>query len=121
MLMNIKELKKVDIEKEISRFLENNNLLLLPDQDIISCVFGKKIKLVDANIYNFGEREWNKYNLKNPNKPIDLRWIRKNTVIIHYYGKNKPWNENYIGNLNIFYNRIKKDVERGNNYGKQTI
>jgi lipopolysaccharide biosynthesis glycosyltransferase len=121
MLMNIKELRKVDIEKEISKFLKNNNLLLLPDQDIISQVFGKKIKLVDANIYNFGEREWNKHNIKNPNKPIDLRWIRKNTVIIHYYGKNKPWNENYIGNLNIFYNRIKNNMERGNSYGKQTV
>ncbi len=121
MLMNIKKLKKVDIEKEISKFLENNNLLLLPDQDIISCIFGKKIKLVDAKIYNFGEREWNKYNIKNPNKPIDLKWIRRNTVVIHYYGKNKPWNENYIGKLNIFYNKMEKKLERRNSYGKQTI
>jgi lipopolysaccharide biosynthesis glycosyltransferase len=110
MLMNIKELRKIDIEKEISKFLEKNNLLLLPDQDIISQVFGKKIKLVDANIYNFGEKEWNKYNIKNLNNPIDLKWIRKNTVIIHYYGKNKPWNENYIGRLNIFYNKTKNNI-----------
>ena len=112
MLMNIKELRKVDITNEISKFLENNKLLLLPDQDIISCVFGKKIKLVDENLYNFGEREWNKYNLKNINKPIDLKWIRKNTVIIHYYGKNKPWNGNYIGTLNVFYNKMKRNMER---------
>jgi lipopolysaccharide biosynthesis glycosyltransferase len=119
--MNIKELRKINIEKEISEFLEHNNLLLLPDQDIISCVFGRKIKLVSENLYNFGEREWSKYNIKNPNKPIDLKWIRKNTVIIHYYGKNKPWNENYIGNLNIFYNKTKNNMKRKNNDEKQTL
>lgn len=112
MLINIKGLRTVNIEKEISKSLENKNLLLLPDQDIISCIFGKKIKLVDANIYNFGEREWNKYNIKNPNKPIDLKWIRKNTVIIHYYGKNKPWNKNYIGKLGIFYYNEKKYMDK---------
>lgn len=110
MLMNLKLLRKVDIKKEVTNFVENNKLkLILPDQDIISAIFGDKIKLVDSMIYNFGEREWGKYNIKNPQNPIDIKWIRKNTVIIHYYGKNKPWNDKYIGNLNIFYeNMLKK-------------
>lgn len=109
MLMNLELLRKVDIKKEVNDFVKNNKLkLILPDQDIISSVFGDKIKLVDSMIYNFGEREWGKYNAKNLQNPIDIKWIRKNTVIIHYYGKNKPWNDKYIGNLNIFYEKILK-------------
>lgn len=117
MLMNLEILRKIDIKNEINKFLENNSLkLILPDQDIISSIFGEHIKLVDSLLYNFGEREWNKYNAKNLKNRIGLKWIRENTVIIHYYGKNKPWNEKYIGKLNLFY---KKTVKRMQNQEKK--
>ena len=99
----------------------------MPDQDIISSIFGEHIKLVDSLLYNFGEREWNKYNAKNLTKRIDLKWIRRNTVIIHYYGKNKPWNEKYIGKLNLFYDKTvermkNKEIKKeGIENGKQTV
>ena len=116
MMINLKLLRNVDIVKEIGLFMKKNNLnLILPDQDIISSVFGKKIKLVDSMIYNFGEREWNKYNVKNIKNKIGLKWIRKNTVIIHYYGKNKPWNEKYIGNLNLFYDKTIQRMQTQDN------
>lgn len=128
MLMNLEALRKIDMEREIQEFLKNNSLkLILPDQDIISSIFGEHIKLVDSLLYNFGEREWNKYNAKNITNRIDLKWIRKNTVIIHYYGKNKPWNEKYIGKLNLFYDKTiekmkNKEIEKeGIENGKQTV
>jgi lipopolysaccharide biosynthesis glycosyltransferase len=37
-------------------------------------------------------------------KTLTLDWVRKHSVIIHYCGRNKPWKENYIGVLNVFYN-----------------
>ena len=40
------------------------------------------------------------------NEIIDLDWVRKNAVIIHYYGDNKPWKENYKGILNVFYDEL---------------
>lgn len=128
MLMNLDALRNIDIQKEVEQFLKKNSLkLILPDQDIISSIFGGHIKLVDSLLYNFGEREWNKYNAKNINNKIGLKWIRKNTVIIHYYSKNKPWNEKYIGRLDIFYKKIIKRMQNdgikkeGIKNGKQTI
>ena len=114
-LMNLEVLRNLDMEKEIKEFVEKNSLkLILPDQDIISSLFGEHIKLVDSLRYNFGEREWNKYNAKNLKNKIGLKWIRKNTVIIHYYSKNKPWNPKYIGKLNLFYEKtVKKMQNRG--------
>ena len=34
---------------------------------------------------------------------ISERWIKDNSVIIHYCVRNKPWNKNYKGCLNKFY------------------
>ena len=37
-------------------------------------------------------------------KELTLDWVRTNSMIIHYCGRNKPWKENYTGQLNVFYN-----------------
>ncbi len=36
-------------------------------------------------------------------KRLTLAWIRRNCVIIHYCGKNKPWKDHYRGVLDVFY------------------
>ena len=40
-------------------------------------------------------------------KNLDIDWVRNNSIIIHYCGRNKPWKPNYIGKLDIFYNEIR--------------
>ena len=113
LLMNLEALRKINIEKEVKEFVkENEKKLLLPDQDIIVSIYGDKIKLVDSLKYNLGERTLNTYNINHPQNPIGLKWICKNTVIIHYYGRNKPWNKQYIGKLNCFYNKIEKMIQK---------
>ena len=113
LLMNLKELRKVNIEKEVKAFIEKNEKkLLLPDQDIIVSIFGDKIKLVDSLKYNLGERTLNTYNINHPKNQIGLRWICRNTVIIHYFGRNKPWNKQYIGRLDCFYHKVEKLIRK---------
>lgn len=116
LLINLKKLRDVPVEKDVLNFLKKyEKKLLLPDQDIISGLYGDKIKLIDNLKYNFGERTWRLYNLYNPQHPITIKWICKNTVIIHYYGRNKPWNKNYIGHLNCFYNKVVRKISKCNN------
>ena len=113
LLMNLKELRKVNIEKEVKAFIEKNEKkLLLPDQDILVSMFGDKIKLVDSLKYNLGERTVNTYNINHPKNQIGLRWICRNTVIIHYFGRNKPWNKQYIGRLDCFYHKVEKLIRK---------
>ena len=59
--------------------------------------------------YNLSDRMLTIYNAGPGHKKRDLDWVRKNAVIIHYYGKNKPWNNGYHGILNIFYKELKKE------------
>ncbi len=116
LLINLKELRKIEIEKEVADFIQKNEKkLILPDQDIISAIYGDKIKLVSDLKYNLGDRNLNYYNLNNPKSKIGIKWIRKNTVVIHYFGRNKPWNNGYIGKLGCFYYKFIDELDMDNN------
>ena len=119
LLINLKALRIIPIEKEVKTFIKNNERkLLLPDQDIIVSIFGDKIKLVDSLKYNLGERTVNTYNINHPQNPIGLKWICRNTVIIHYFGRNKPWNKQYRGRLDCFYHKTEKLIRK---YAKEKV
>ena len=102
MLMNLKRLRKEQDFKEVFDFIEKRrNVLVLPDQDIISGLYGNKILALDTFRYNMTEAL---YQLHAPlERELNMDWIRKNAVIIHYCGRNKPWKEPYIGQLDVFY------------------
>ena len=34
---------------------------------------------------------------------MDLECVRRTAAVIHYCGRNKPWRQNYIGRLDVFY------------------
>lgn len=111
MLMNLKRLREEQNYNDVFEFIEKRkNFLMLPDQDIISSLYGSKILALDTFRYNMTE---NLYMAHSPfEKGLNLDWVRKNSVIIHYCGRNKPWKNNYIGQLDVFYNeevcRMKK-------------
>ncbi|MGN0973697.1 MAG: glycosyltransferase family 8 protein [Bacilli bacterium] len=107
MLINIAKIREHDIGKEISDYvISHSSILLLPDQDVVFALYGDKVELIDSLKYNIGEKLINEYNFKHLKK-IDINWIRKNSVVVHYYGKNKPWNDKYDGILNVFYDEYK--------------
>lgn len=107
LLMNLSYLRANTNEQAIYDYIAERHLFFtLPDQDIISALYGNHIKLVPAEIYNLSDRGIKFHNLYN-NLKIDLAWVKENTKIIHYYGKNKPWHQNYRGILQGFYERFK--------------
>lgn len=109
LLMNLellrKQLNKQDILNYVNAYKKN---LVLFDQDVLTALYGDKAKLVDYRKYNLSERMMNFYNLRNPKSRIDLDWVKKNSVIIHYCGRMKPWNGKYIGCLDCFYRELEE-------------
>ena len=75
--------------------------LLLPDQDIISGLYGDRIIPLDSFRYNMTERLFRFH--RQSGDRIDLDFVRRHTAIIHYCGRNKPWKSGYVGKLNVFY------------------
>lgn len=111
MLMNLELLRKEQKEEDVFQFVrEHKNTLILPDQDVISGLYGTKIYPLDAFRYNMTERL---FALHAPfEKELDLEWVRENSVIIHYCGRGKPWKSSYIGLLNVFYDEAVELLKR---------
>lgn len=104
LLMNLKALRKSVVnENTIYTYIDKNKRkLFLPDQDILSKLYQGKIQQIDASLYNFTEKMLKKYSLD---------WVDKNTKIIHYCGKNKPWKKKYYGMLNKYYLQYEQEVK----------
>jgi len=104
LLMNLSLMRKeVSLQQIQAYAAQKKAILLLPDQDILTALYGNRVKLIDPLKYNLSDRDimWNNADLTKTD--IDLEWVQKNAVILHYYGRNKPWKENYRGILGVFY------------------
>ena len=104
MLMNLPLLRQnLTIERIRNVARQRMHTFILPDQDLLTVMHGEHIKLLDTMIYNLSDRTLAAYNANPMNEMRDLDWVRKHSVIIHYFGKNKPWNDRYVGILDVFY------------------
>ena len=111
MLMNLALLRAEQDENAVFRFMQQHRRsLLLPDQDVISGLYGSRIYPLDPFRYNMTERLYARH--APFEKGFDLDWVRSNAVIIHYCGRNKPWKDNYIGQLSVFYQETQARMGR---------
>ncbi|MEA4900949.1 glycosyltransferase family 8 protein [Desulfitobacterium sp.] len=111
MMLNLVLLRKQQDIHEVFDYIEDyKNRLVLPDQDVLNGVYGDRTLAVDPKIYNLNERYYILHNLhpKNWDSKIDMDWIRENTVVVHYCGRNKPWKKEYLGELDLFYHHFEK-------------
>ncbi len=107
MVINLQALRQEQRLEKVYRYIDKHkNVLILPDQDVISALYGQKIHLVDPFVFNMTERQWIFYKPRYP--WLSLSWIRKHTVVVHYCGRNKPWNERYFGKLDMFYKHAER-------------
>lgn len=102
MLMNLELLRQhQDYAKVYEYINQHKTVLFLPDQDVISGLYASKILPLDPYRFNMTERLFTLH--PSSEAWMDLNWVRQNSVIIHYCGRNKPWKDNYLGMLNTFY------------------
>lgn len=86
--------------------------LLLPDQDILTALYGDRVHLLDSMVYNLSDRIFALHNAELRNAPVDLDWVRAHTVIIHYCGRLKPWKPHYVGVLDVFYHELMDEIQK---------
>lgn len=111
MLMNIKRLRQEQNFDEVFDFIERRkNFLMLPDQDIISSLYGSQILALDPFRYNMTEVLYKQH--APFEKSLTLDWVRNNSVVIHYCGRNKPWKAGYFGDLDVFYRETLSRMEQ---------
>lgn len=108
LLMNLELQRKLIDEREIFSFIEKNRAkLILPDQDIINTLYSGQIKALDEKLYNYDTRYYNYYKVIT-NNTCDMDFVMKNTVILHFCGKKKPWKKGYIGKFYALYKHYER-------------
>ncbi len=100
LLYNLPALRAdLDMERVRAFADEKQDVFLLPDQDILTALYGDRVHLLDSMVYNLSDRILALHNAELRNAPVDLDWVRAHTVIIHYCGRLKPWKPHYVGVL----------------------
>lgn len=104
-LYNLPLLRQEQSPAEAAAFLEKwKTFLLQPDEDLFSCLYGERIYPLDSLRYNLSERLYNAQRRAHPgDEDFGPQWVKENTVIFHYAGRNKPWNQHYLGQFDVFY------------------
>jgi lipopolysaccharide biosynthesis glycosyltransferase len=93
--------------KALKEYAKGHELLLfLPDQDLLTALYGQNVKLLDACKYNLGDRALRMHELDPLKQTLSKEWIAQNTSIIHYYGKHKPWKNPSGSILDSFYHEV---------------
>ncbi len=111
MLINLGLLRREQRTEDVYAYIDSHRgKLILPDQDIISGLYGDRIIPLDPFRYNMTERLL----IFHPQSVgrNELDFVRKNSAVIHYCGRNKPWKSGYIGKLGIFYKEAAEGLAR---------
>lgn len=108
MLMNIKKMREcVTAEKIFNCVRKNYVRLFLADQDVINILFDGKIGTFSEYLINLDERCFRRLTRHmTVNEALSI--TEKNTMIVHFNGKEKPWNAEYNGNLKCFFELYSK-------------
>lgn len=113
MLMNLDLLRRYQKTGPVLVYVkEHEHSLMLPDQDIISALYGEHILSIDPYIYNMTDRMLNAQQML-PDSPVTAEWVEQNSRIVHYLGRSKPWKKNYQGRLGYLYRRYEAMLEQG--------
>lgn len=108
LLMNLNLQRKYIDENSIFNFVElNHEHLTLPDQDVFNALFSKQIKSLDEKFYNYDVRYFTYYKMASKGE-WDMEQVMRNTVILHFCGKAKPWNKGYSGKFYALYKHYEK-------------
>lgn len=103
LLMNLPLQREKICEQEIFSYIEKNKKrLVLPDQDLLNALYNIEIKKVDEILYNYDTRFYHYYRIQSNGK-VNMDYIMENTVILHFCGKRKPWQEQYTGEFHSLY------------------
>lgn len=108
LLMNLDLQRQLIREEEIFDFVkENKSKLIMPDQDVINALYSKYIKTLEEKCYNYDARYFSYYKIRSSGK-WDMAYVLRNTVVLHFCGKKKPWKKDYSGKFHSLYKHYEK-------------
>lgn len=112
LLLNLSLGRQEIVPAEVFRFVEEHEkTLLLPDQDVLNAMYGRRIVPLEDVIWNYDARNYGTYMLRSEGL-CDINWVLKHTAILHFCGKAKPWKPHYIYRFGALYLHYMQLAER---------
>ncbi len=112
LLMDLRQCRREVRSAEIFAFIEENaHKLLLPDQDVFNALFGNKTLLIPDEIWNYDARKYSQYLLRSGGT-MDETWLIQNTAVLHFCGKEKPWDPHCHYRLALLYRHYEQLCKR---------
>lgn len=104
-MINLNALRKADMTPKLLEYLsQNSGRLFLEDQDVFNALYSADTLYIDPEKFNMDELTFKRLTRKIGHKKA-MDFVEENMVIIHFNGKDKPWNENYKGKLGGFFEK----------------
>ena len=102
-LMNLAKLRREEDGAKVFDYVAHHgNELILPDQDVFNALYGRHVLPLDDGLYNYDSRRFEAYLLKSGGE-MTMDWVMRNTVVLHFCGKRKPWHETCGGRFASLY------------------
>ncbi len=115
LLMDLAQCRRVIRPIEIFSFIrENEHKLLLPDQDVFNALFGGRTLLIPNEIWNYDARKYSHYLLRSGGE-MNEAWVIRNTAVLHFCGKEKPWKPHYRYRFGLLYRHYEQLCIRDRN------
>lgn len=112
LLMNLAKLRATVKRETIFEFIENNKLILfLPDQDILNALYESQILAIPDQLYNYDVRNNTTYLFISKGE-WNQNWVMEHTVILHFCGKEKPWQSEYMWRFGSLYKHYEAKAKK---------
>ncbi|MFL2098229.1 glycosyltransferase family 8 protein [Marinilactibacillus psychrotolerans] len=116
MVIDVKQARsKVQIEDIYDTIRKYSDYLLLPDQDVMNYLYGEFTKEIPEEIWNYDTRQSSAYFTRSFGA-YNIHWVAENTVILHFCGKPKPWNEKSNNRFSLLYLHYQQLLKRYEEY-----
>ena len=103
MLIDLEKARQIIQPAEIFEYVrEHKAELLLPDQDVFNTLYGKQVFPLEDILWNYDARFYSRYLIQS-GRVSHMDWIMKNTAILHFCGKRKPWRRAYANRFAALY------------------
>lgn len=112
LLMDVRRARAcVDVDAMFEYVACHGDTLFLPDQDVFNSLYGGATLEVDDVIWNYDVRNIDTYLMRSKGEAT-IDWVMRNTSILHFCGRSKPWNERYRYRFGMLHKHYQNLAER---------
>lgn len=111
-LMDAEAARKVIVPSELLEYAQDHEYsILFPDQDLFNALYGCYTLVVKDVLWNYDARKYADYYLRTMGSST-MQWVMANTSILHFCGREKPWQQGYSGRFDALYKNYDQVAQR---------